>query len=55
MMSYVPVYPAFGLLEIVMDVMYAKVPYTVLKRVVHIHPTLSELIPTMAGDLQPLC
>jgi pyruvate/2-oxoglutarate dehydrogenase complex dihydrolipoamide dehydrogenase (E3) component len=37
-----------------LDIMYAKVPYTVLQQAVHIHPTLSELIPTMLGDLQPL-
>ena len=34
--------------------MYAKAPYTVIQRAVHIHPTVSELIPTMLGDLQPL-
>ena len=38
----------------ILDVMYAKSPYTVLQRAVHIHPTVSELIPTMLGDLQPL-
>jgi pyruvate/2-oxoglutarate dehydrogenase complex dihydrolipoamide dehydrogenase (E3) component len=38
----------------ILDMMYAKAPYTVLQRAVHIHPTLSELIPTMLGDLQPL-
>jgi pyruvate/2-oxoglutarate dehydrogenase complex dihydrolipoamide dehydrogenase (E3) component len=36
------------------DVMYAKAPYTVVQRAVHIHPTVSELIPTMLGDLKPL-
>jgi len=36
------------------DVMYAKAPYTVMQRAVHIHPTVSELIPTMLGELQPL-
>jgi len=36
------------------DVMYAKAPYTVIQRAVHIHPTVSELIPTMLGDLEPL-
>jgi hypothetical protein len=34
-------------------VMYARAPYTVLQRAMHIHPTVSELIPTMLGDLQP--
>jgi pyruvate/2-oxoglutarate dehydrogenase complex dihydrolipoamide dehydrogenase (E3) component len=38
----------------ILDVMYAKAPYTVVRRAVHIHPTVSELIPTMLGDLQPL-
>jgi pyruvate/2-oxoglutarate dehydrogenase complex dihydrolipoamide dehydrogenase (E3) component len=35
----------------ILDVMYAKAPYTVLERAMHIHPTVSELIPTMLGDL----
>ena len=39
----------------ILDCMYAKAPYTVLQRAVHIHPTVSELIPTMLGDLKPLC
>ncbi len=34
------------------DVMYAKAPYTVIKNAVHIHPTVSELIPTMLGNLE---
>ncbi len=38
----------------ILDTMYAKAPYTVLQRAVHIHPTVSELIPTMLGELQPL-
>jgi len=38
----------------VLDVMYAKAPYTIIQRAVHIHPTVSELIPTMLGELQPL-
>jgi pyruvate/2-oxoglutarate dehydrogenase complex dihydrolipoamide dehydrogenase (E3) component len=38
----------------VLDTMYAKAPYTVIQRAVHIHPTLSELIPTMLGELKPL-
>ena len=38
----------------ILDVMYAKAPYTVIERAVHIHPTVSELIPTMLGELQPL-
>jgi pyruvate/2-oxoglutarate dehydrogenase complex dihydrolipoamide dehydrogenase (E3) component len=38
----------------VLDVMAAKVPYTVLQRTVHIHPTVAELIPTVLGQLEPL-
>jgi pyruvate/2-oxoglutarate dehydrogenase complex dihydrolipoamide dehydrogenase (E3) component len=37
-----------------LDVMYAKAPYTTISRAVHIHPTVSELIPTMLGSLAPL-
>ena len=37
----------------VLDVMYAKKPYTVIQRAVHIHPTVSELIPTILGELKP--
>ena len=35
-------------------VMYADAPYTVIQRAMHIHPTVSELIPTMLGELKPL-
>jgi pyruvate/2-oxoglutarate dehydrogenase complex dihydrolipoamide dehydrogenase (E3) component len=35
-----------------LDLMYAKAPYTVIQRAVHIHPTVSELIPTMLGELK---
>jgi len=38
----------------ILDVMYARAPYTVIQRAMHIHPTVSELIPTMLGELQPL-
>jgi pyruvate/2-oxoglutarate dehydrogenase complex dihydrolipoamide dehydrogenase (E3) component len=37
-----------------LDVMYAKAPYTVVTHAVHIHPTVSELIPTLLGELKPL-
>lgn len=36
----------------ILDVMYAKAPYTLIQRAMHIHPTVSELIPTMLGDLK---
>jgi len=38
----------------ILDIMYAKAPYTTLQRAVHIHPTVSELIPTILGELKPL-
>jgi pyruvate/2-oxoglutarate dehydrogenase complex dihydrolipoamide dehydrogenase (E3) component len=38
----------------ILDVIYAKAPYTVLQRAMHIHPTVAELIPTMLGELKPL-
>ena len=38
----------------ILDVMYAKKPYTLIQRAMHIHPTVSELVPTMLGELQPL-
>ena len=38
----------------ILDVMYADKPYTVIQRAMHIHPTVSELIPTMLGELKPL-
>ncbi len=38
----------------ILDVMYAKAPYTTLQRSVHIHPTVSELLPTVLGELKPM-
>ena len=38
----------------ILDVMYAKAPYTVIRRAMHIHPTVSELLPTLLSDLKPL-
>jgi pyruvate/2-oxoglutarate dehydrogenase complex dihydrolipoamide dehydrogenase (E3) component len=38
----------------ILDLMYAGAPYTVMQRAVHIHPTVSELLPTMLGHLEPL-
>jgi len=38
----------------ILDMMYARAPYTVMQEAMHIHPTVSELIPTMLGDLRPL-
>jgi len=38
----------------IIDTMYARAPYTTIQRAVHIHPTVSELLPTVFGDLKPL-
>ena len=38
----------------ILDIMYAKVPYTVIQRAVHAHPTVTELIPTILAELKPL-
>jgi len=38
----------------IIDVMNAGAPYTAIRRAVHIHPTVAELIPTMLSELSPL-
>jgi len=38
----------------ILDVMYSRQPYTTLQRAMHIHPTVSELIPTILGELKEL-
>jgi len=37
-----------------LDVMYARAPYTTVTRAMHIHPTVSELLPTLLQDVKPL-
>ncbi|HEX7053787.1 MAG TPA: FAD-dependent oxidoreductase, partial [Burkholderiales bacterium] len=37
-----------------LDMMYARRPYTTIARAMHIHPTVSELVPTLLGSLKPL-
>jgi pyruvate/2-oxoglutarate dehydrogenase complex dihydrolipoamide dehydrogenase (E3) component len=37
-----------------LDVMSAGLPYTVISRTVHIHPTVAEYLPTLLEDLKPL-
>jgi pyruvate/2-oxoglutarate dehydrogenase complex dihydrolipoamide dehydrogenase (E3) component len=37
----------------VLDIMNARVPCDLLQRAVPIHPTVSELIPTMLGEMEP--
>src|ERR1700745_506005 len=38
----------------ILDIMYARAPYTVMQRAMHIHPTVSEFLPTMMQDFRPL-
>ncbi|MCT7660111.1 FAD-containing oxidoreductase [Mycobacterium deserti] len=38
----------------ILDVMTAKLPYTAISRTMHIHPTVSELVPTMLQELKPV-
>jgi pyruvate/2-oxoglutarate dehydrogenase complex dihydrolipoamide dehydrogenase (E3) component len=38
----------------ILDLMHARAPYTVMQRAMHIHPTVTELLPTVLGDLKPL-
>jgi pyruvate/2-oxoglutarate dehydrogenase complex dihydrolipoamide dehydrogenase (E3) component len=37
----------------IIDIVNARVPYDVLQRAVPIHPTVSELIPTLLGEMKP--
>ena len=37
-----------------LDVMAARQPYTVISRAMHIHPTVSELLPTLLQQLEPV-
>jgi pyruvate/2-oxoglutarate dehydrogenase complex dihydrolipoamide dehydrogenase (E3) component len=39
--------------HVLLDVMYAKAPYTVVQRAMHIHPTVSEYLPTVLSKLEP--
>jgi pyruvate/2-oxoglutarate dehydrogenase complex dihydrolipoamide dehydrogenase (E3) component len=40
-------------IHVLLDVMYAKAPYTVIQRAMHIHPTIAEYLPTILSDLKP--
>ncbi|HUL41122.1 MAG TPA: FAD-containing oxidoreductase [Burkholderiales bacterium] len=39
--------------QTLLDVMYAKAPYTVVQRAMHIHPTVAEFLPTVLSKLEP--
>jgi len=38
----------------ILHVMAARQPYTLITRTMHIHPTVSELLPSLFSDLKPL-
>jgi pyruvate/2-oxoglutarate dehydrogenase complex dihydrolipoamide dehydrogenase (E3) component len=40
-------------IHVLLDVMYAKAPSTVIQRAMHIHPTVAEYLPTVLGRLEP--
>jgi pyruvate/2-oxoglutarate dehydrogenase complex dihydrolipoamide dehydrogenase (E3) component len=39
-------------IHVLLDIMYAKAPYTVIERAMHIHPTVAEYLPTVLGKLE---
>ncbi|HKE61900.1 MAG TPA: FAD-containing oxidoreductase [Nitrospira sp.] len=41
-------------IHVLLDVMYAKAPYTLVQRAMHIHPTVAEFLPTVLSKLQPV-
>jgi pyruvate/2-oxoglutarate dehydrogenase complex dihydrolipoamide dehydrogenase (E3) component len=41
-------------IHVLLDVMYAKAPYTVVQRAMHIHPTVAEFLPTVLSKLEPV-
>ena len=40
-------------IHVLLDMMYAKAPYTTIQRAMHIHPTVSEYLPTIMSKLEP--
>jgi pyruvate/2-oxoglutarate dehydrogenase complex dihydrolipoamide dehydrogenase (E3) component len=40
-------------IHVLLDIMYAKAPYTVIQRAMHIHPTVAEFLPTVLAKLEP--
>jgi pyruvate/2-oxoglutarate dehydrogenase complex dihydrolipoamide dehydrogenase (E3) component len=40
-------------IHVLLDMMYAKAPYTVIQRAMHIHPTVAEYLPTVLAKLAP--
>jgi pyruvate/2-oxoglutarate dehydrogenase complex dihydrolipoamide dehydrogenase (E3) component len=40
--------------QVLLDSMYARAPYTVIQRAMHIHPTVAEFLPSVLSELKPL-
>ena len=40
--------------HVLLDVMYAKAPYTLVQRAMHIHPTVAEFLPVVLSKLEPV-
>jgi len=40
------------IIHVLLDIMYAKAPYTVIQRAMHIHPTVAEYLPTVLAKLE---
>jgi pyruvate/2-oxoglutarate dehydrogenase complex dihydrolipoamide dehydrogenase (E3) component len=38
----------------ILDLMYAKAPYTLIEKSMYIHPTVMEYLPTLVGNLEPV-
>jgi pyruvate/2-oxoglutarate dehydrogenase complex dihydrolipoamide dehydrogenase (E3) component len=41
-------------IQSILDIMSAKQPYTAISRTMHIHPTVTELVPTMLQEMRPV-
>ena len=41
-------------IHVLLDAMYAKAPYTVIERAMHIHPTVAEFLPTILAKMEPM-
>jgi pyruvate/2-oxoglutarate dehydrogenase complex dihydrolipoamide dehydrogenase (E3) component len=40
-------------IHVLLDVMYAKAPYTLVEHAMHIHPTVAEFLPSVLSKLEP--
>jgi hypothetical protein len=52
-LSRIPGAKGDEVIHVLLDVMYAKAPYTVVQRAMHIHPTVAVFLPTVLSRLEP--